>query len=269
MEGDAVRSLREVTGFKVFENKRSVGHVRAVLFHPEGRRVIGLAVERPNLALVVPMRERYVALDRVSFRDGYVDVKPGRDSWGKPAASRLGIDWDLTVIWSGMPVRTERGLGLGVVRDGVFAENTGELNALGLSAGIARDATIGVRDLAASLVVGFDGDVVRVRDDAGQVEMSGGAAAAAGRGTAVAKHKVGQAAETAAVVAGRGAAIAKQRVDEATEAMGPTAKKAAAYGSATVEAVAKSETARKAKGWLKAIKDEVVDAMGAPDDEEK
>lgn len=262
-----MRSLREVTGFEVIENDRSVGRVRAVLFHPEGRRVVGFAVERPNFALLIPRRERYVALDSVKIGERALQVTPGRDSWGKRAAARLGIDWDTTVIWLGMPVRTERGLGLGVVRDGVFAVKTGELNALGLSAGLARDVTIGVRDLAASLVVGFDGDVVRVRDDAGDVEVSGGAAGAAGRGTAVAKHKVGQAAETAAVVAGRGAAIAKQRVGEATEAMGPAAKKAAAYGSATVEAVAKSETARKAKGWLKAIKDEVVDAMGAPEDD--
>ncbi len=88
-----------------------------------------------------------------------------------------------------MPVLTESGTELGTVRDAVFAEDTGELNALGLSEGATRDVAIGVRDLPARMVRGFDGEAMVVSDEAARVEVDGGAAASAGKATAVAKVK--------------------------------------------------------------------------------
>lgn len=240
-----MRSLREVAGFDVFANDKRIGRIGHVLFAPNGTRVLGFSVERTRLLYLIDRRDRYVALDSVAFAGGAVRVTSGREAWDRAAASRTGTPWDGTVIWLGMPVFTESGTELGVVRDGLFAEKTGELDALGLSAGAARDVAIGVRDIDGALVLGFDGAAVRVRDEAASVEVSGGAAAAAGRG----------------------AAVAKQRVGEAAEVAGAAARKAAAYGSATIAVAAKSRTARKAAGWFKAIKDEVVDAMGDPDDE--
>ncbi len=45
------------------------------------------------------------------------------------------------------------------------------------------------------------------------------------------------------------------------------AAKAAVYGKAAVKVAGQSDMGKRAAGWFKAIKDEVVDAMGDPDDE--
>ena len=243
-------TLRGVIGSVVFgERKRSgarprVGRVVQVLFHPTEPRVVGLLVERSDIALVIRRRDRMLALDRATFGEHGVKVS-GAEAWDASASRRLGVDWDRSVIWSGMPVRTESGTAVGSVRDAVFDPTTGELNALGLSGGVTADVAVGVRDLPASLVRGFDGEAIVVADETAEIKVDGGAAAVAGRGAAVAKAEAGKAVETAA----------------------RTAARAAVYGKAAAQAASKSEAGKKAAGWLKALKDEVVDAMGPPDDE--
>jgi len=243
-------TLRGLIGSRVYGTPRRsgvrprVGRVVAVLFHPAESRVVGMLVERPDIALVIRRRDRMLALDRAAFDEGDVNVI-GSSAWDGLAASRLGIDWERSVIWSGMPVRTESGRMLGSVRDAVFDPATGQLNALGLSGGVTADVAVGVRDLAARLVQGFDGEAVVVSDEAAQAKVDGGASAVAGRGAAVAKAEATKAVETAA----------------------KTAAKAAVYGKAAAKAASQSKTGKKAIGWLKSIKDEVVDAMGPPDDE--
>lgn len=243
-------TLRGLTGSHVFGAPRRsgirprIGRVVHVLFHPTEPRVVGMLVERPDIAMVIRRRDRILALDRAAFDGGAVNVN-GSSAWDSAAGSRLGIDWDRSVIWSGMPVRTESGRMLGSVRDAVFDPATGELNALGLSGGVTADVAVGVRDLPARLVMGFDGEAVVVADEAAQAKVDGGASA----------------------VAGRKAAVAKAEATKAVEAAAKTAAKAAVYGKAAAKAASQSKTGKKALGWLKSMKDEVVDAMGPPDDE--
>lgn len=224
---------------------RRVGRVADVLFAPTGRRVAGFVVQRPRFLWLFDRKDRYVALDRCDLAKREVTVRSGRDAWGRTAASRLGFSWDDAVIWVGMPAATERGDGLGKVRDGLFDPATGELDALGLTGGLTADVAVGVRDLPADLVRGFDGSAVVLSNEAATVDTSGGAAVAAGKGAAVAK-KAGVDAAKKAAEAGR---------------------TAAAYGSAAVRVAARSDVGKKAAGWVKSLKNEVVDAMGDPDDE--
>jgi len=44
------------------------------------------------------------------------------------------------------------------------------------------------------------------------------------------------------------------------------AAKAALYGKAAAKVAGQSKMGKRAAGWLKSIKDDVVDAMGEPDD---
>lgn len=232
-------SLLEVSRQYVYSAKgKYVGRVNDVLFAPGTTAVTGFVVSRPRLLFLIDRTDRYLALDRTRFSsDGLVVADP-KAAWDGSAARRLGHSWDDTVIWVGMPVSTESGVKLGSVRDGLFDEKTGEISAIGLTGGLTADAAVGVRDLPASVVVGFDGQAVRVKDEAIAFEPSGGAAAAAGRSTAVAK---------------------KAAIDAAA--------KAAVYGKAAVKVAGRSEVGKRAAGWFKALKDEVVDAMGDPDDE--
>ncbi len=228
----------------VNEKGKSLGKVSHVLFHPERSEVVGFAIEPPRILYVYDRNERYLALDRTRTVDGQLLVE-GSAAWGKQAAKRLGISWDDSVIWMGMPARTAGGVKLGTVRDALYDPKSGVLEAVGLTGGVTTDMALGVRDLPARLVVGFNGDQIVIADEAVEVDTTGGAAAAAGKGAAIATAKAADAGKKAA----EAAAVA------------------AAYGSAAVKVAAKSETGKKVGGWLKALKDEVVDAMGDPDDE--
>jgi len=243
-----VRSLREVDRFVVYGDKKKdgsrkrVGRLVDVLFHPDEPRVVGFVVQRPDILFVIRRKDLMFALDRTKILDDRVLVE-GDKAWGKAAAKRQGFTWDKTVIWAGMPVLTESGKKLGYVRDGIFHEEDGRLNGLGLSGGLTADVTLGVRDIPATMVRGFDGDAVRVSNDAATVETDGGAAAAAGRGVAVTQVQVAK----AAVVTGK------------------AAKTAAAYGKSAATVAAKSQTAKKAGRFLKSLKDQIVEAAGPPD----
>jgi uncharacterized protein YrrD len=236
-----VLSLLGVSRQDVYSAKgKRLGRVDDVLFAPGTCTVAGFVVARSRLLFLIDRNDRYLALDRVRFEEDRVVVADSKAAWDGAAAKRLGYSWDDTVIWVGMPVGTQSRVKMGAVRDGLFDEKTGALSAIGLTGGLTTDAAIGVRDLPASLVVGFDGQVVRVKDEALSLETSGGAAAAAGRGAAVAK---------------------KTAVE--------TAAKAALYGKAAVKVAGQTKAGKRAAGWLKSIKDDLVEAMGEPDDDTK
>lgn len=232
-------SILEVSRYAVYSAKgRHIGRVADVLFGPNSTSVVGFVVARPRLFFLFDLRDRYVALDRVSFADGQLEIATTGDAWDSAAAKRLGLSWDDTVIWVGMPVKTPSGLRLGSVRDGLFDPATGRLGKIGLTGGLTADVAVGVRDVSGDLVEGFDGEFVVVSEKVAAIETSGGAAAVAGKGAAIGAKAVGEAAKTAAL-----------------------------YGKAAAKAASRSETGKKAMGWLKSVKDTVVDAMGDPDDD--
>lgn len=238
-------SLLEVMRMRVLSaSGRRVGRVFDVVFAPEGARVVGFVVQRPRLLGLLDRKDRFLALDRCSVAGKEVRAT-ARDAWGRAAAARTGVAWEDSVIWVGMPVRTAGGDALGSVRDGLFDPRTGELDALGLTGGLTADLAVGVRDLPARVVRGFDGSAVVVDDEAAEVDTSGGAAVAAGRSVAVVKKAGGDAAKKVA----------------------DAGRTAAAYGASAVRVAAGSETGKKAAGWLKSLAAEVKDAMGDPDDD--
>jgi uncharacterized protein YrrD len=241
-----VRSILQVTGKPVVNHSgRRVGRVSEVLFAPDSKRVAGYVVSRPRLLMILDRQDRYLAFDRSTLGEDEIAAEKGRASWDAAAARRLGFSWDVSVIWLGMPVLTRGGESLGKVRDALFDPKTGELEAVGLTEGVTADVALGFRDLPSAMVAGFDGKAVVVENEAATTGTSGGAAAAAGRG----------------------AAVAKQAAGEAARQVKSAAKTASAYGTSAVRVAARSKTARRTAGWLKALKDEVVDMMGDPDDE--
>jgi uncharacterized protein YrrD len=245
-----VHSLQEINRFPVYgeKHKRSgtrkrVGRLVDVLFHPDKPEVVGYVVARPDILFLIRRKDVFLARDRVKLLADRA-VVDGDKAWGAAAAKRLGFSWDRTVIWRGQPVKSASGKPLGYIRDAVFHESDGRLNGIGLTGGVAADVAIGVRDFPAKFVTGFDGSAIRVTDAALAIDVDGGAAAAAGRGAAVAQDAAGK----------------------ATVAAVKTAKTAAAYTRSAANVAAKSETAKKAVGFLKSMRDTIVDAAGPPDD---
>lgn len=247
-----MRTFRDVQQLPVFGPKdtksglrKRVGSVSDLVFHPTEPRVVGMVVSRPDILFLIRRKDRLVALDRTRVLEDRVVVN-GTKAWGKSAAKRLGFSWDKAVIWLGMPVATKSGKSLGYVRDGVFDPADGSINGIGLTSGIAADITLGTKDLPATLIIGFDGANVLVSNKVAELEAEGSAAAAAGRG----------------------AAIAQDQATKAAVATTKAAKTAAAYGKSAVKVAARSQTTKKTLGFLKSMKDQIVDAAGWPDEDE-
>lgn len=254
-----MRSFKEVDGLPVIapgrKKPKRIGWVKHVLVASDGLHVVGLQVDRPDIALMIDRRARFLALDRVRITSAKVVVADERDAWDGRAAKRLGIDWDTTVIWKDMPVRTESGEVLGRLADAAFEADTGVIGAVRLSGGAVADSAIGVRDLEKGLVRGFDGEAIVVSDQALEVNLSGGAADTAGKTAAA-----------ATVMAGEVASAAVDGAVELATSAAKGAKTAAAYGKSAAKVAAQSETGKKAIGWLKAIRNEVADAMKDEDE---
>lgn len=230
--------LEDIALVGTTKKRKRIGKVSHVLFHSSEPRAIGFEIRRPRIAYLWDRKDIFVAMDRVEIGDDEISIPDKRAATGSAAAKRLGVAWDDSVIWRGMPVLTESGTELGTVRDVVFELETGVVDRVEITTGLAADAALGRREVKLADIVRFDGEVVRVKDSATK-DFSGGAAAVAGRTTAVATDAATRAAKTAAV-----------------------------YGKAAARMARDSEAGKKAIGWLKRAKDATIDAMQAPEDEE-
>jgi uncharacterized protein YrrD len=231
------RSAKRLAGTEIRNAKgKRVGEIDHVLFHPTENRAIGFEIERRPLLLLIRRKPVFAAFDGAVFSGSRGTVSESAD-FGSRAARRLGVDWHESVIWIGMPVRTTDGTGLGRAKDVRLGDN-GEVISLELTGGTTADIALGVREIPADALRGFDGECLRVEAPAAAVEFDGGAAATAGRGTAVAAH------------------VAEQ-----------TAKTAVAYGKAAAKVASESETGKKTVAWLRAAKDKTLDAMAADDED--
>jgi len=204
-----IRSLQGRTVFGVAG--RHLGAVEAVLFHPRDPIAIGLVVRPRPLLYVIPRRERLVsfaALDRL-VDDGV--VLSSKRLPGETGAERaLGFRWDDTVVWCGMPVRSEAGEAVGALHDARFSLPSGAIERIRLSTGIIGDAAIGKLEVPAELIVGFDDEHVVVRAGYNRLAATGGAA----KGAAVAVSAVreqGKALSRAVGDVGRTAGVAVRR----------------------------------------------------------
>lgn len=225
---------------------KRIGKVVDVLFDAEKPAVVGFLVQRPRFLYVLDVRDRFLALDSTAPSRGEIDVIGDKEAWDARAAKRLGLDWERTVVWSRMPVRAEGGRSLGEVGDVEFDPATGAVLTVKLSGGATADLAVGTRTVAGKLVRGYREGAIVVADEAAGTELTGGAAAAAGKASAV----------------------AKKQLSEASVAAGKAAREAVTAGKAAAKAAAQTPTGKKAMGWLKSVREELVDAMRAPDDDD-
>lgn len=214
--------VSDIEGLPVIGAKDKVlGRVNHVLFHPSEPRVVGIELQPPAIGMVVERKPRYLALDAVGWgKQSLVLATPKMES-NAASAKRLGFEWDISVVWRFMPVVTESGELLGLARDMRFSTADGHITKLKLTRGATSDVAVGAQTLDGGLVIGFDGEDVRVSDSAVEVDSGGGIARQAGRG----------------------AAIAKITAEE-------TAKQAVGGAVNIARAVAKADVAKKAsRGW--------------------
>jgi len=263
---------KDLVGRKVVNSKgKKIGKVRRFVFHPSEKRVIGFTVKRPDAALMFHRKDLFVALGGFDLdEDGRIVVRDDPSATDKGACKALGVDWDACVIWIGMPVMTASGDFLGYVDVVTFDRETGALVRVTTENGAANNALLGKRVIPSNYIKGFkrgqgialaqmgeyngeDPDeavemgAILVADRTLDLPAEGGAAAAAGKATAIAADK-----------AKKGAARAKVVVDEKVDQARPVAKRVAAKTGDVVNegAFVVGRQLGRTKGMFSAFKEE-------------
>ena len=180
----------------VTEKYQKFGRVRSAVFAPDGKRVVGFVVKRPNVAGMIKRGDAFLALDSFeSYDEKSVVVTRQKDGLDDAALKRLGVDWDSCIIWSGMDARTTDGKSLGYVSDVEYGERTGRVTRFFTADGGMAKALIGSFVIEPEMVRGYSNGFMVVDTGGSRVSLDGGLAGAAGEGYARAKagaSKVGK-----------------------------------------------------------------------------
>lgn len=231
--------VQTVTGELVRGPKgKTFGSVTHVLFHPEEPRVVGFEVQPRPYLYVIPRRARFIALADVEVAKKFLRLNSTRPASNMASAKKIGASWDATVIWAGMPVRSESGESAGCVRDVRFSKVDGRIKRVLLTGGLTADAAIGRQEVEGDQVQRFDGEYVVVDDEIHETEFSGGMARRAGTSVAVAK-------------------VTAEEV----------AKKTVAAGRAVARVAGQSKLGKRAAGRLRVFGRAARDAMAADDED--
>lgn len=190
-----------------------MGKVHQAVFSPEGTRVVGFLVQRPDIAGMVKREDAFLALDAMAPCDGGVRATMGADSFDDAARARLGLAWDECLIWAGMDARTTDGKVLGYVNDAEFNTKTGVVDRFMIGDGGMAQSLVGSIEIPLSMLRGYDQGFMVVSPEAAGLALSGGVAAKAGEGYARAKFEGKKAAAKAGKAAG-------EAVDKGSKALG-------------------------------------------------
>jgi len=190
-----------------------LGKVHIAVFSPDGQRVVGFLVSRPDIAGMVKREDVFVALDSIAPCDGGVRVTNGEESFDDAARARLGLDWDACIIWAGMDAKTTNGKELGYVNDASFNTKTGVVESFMVGDGGMAQSLVGSVQIPASMLRGYEKGYMLVDPQAASLTLSGGVAAKAGEGYAKAKLEGKKAAAKAGKAAG-------EAVDKGSKALG-------------------------------------------------
>lgn len=215
--------ISQMTGVVVFAPKGTrgkaanvytrLGKVHLAVFSPEGTRVVGFLVSRPDVAGMVKREDVFVALDALKPCDGGVRVIGGPDSFDDAARQRLGLDWDRCLIWAGMDAKTTDGKQLGYVNDASFNTKTGAVESFLVGDGGMAQQLVGSVQIPVDMLRGYEKGFMIVAPEAAHQALTGGVAAKAGEGYARAKHEGKQVAAKAGKAAG-------EAVDKGSRALG-------------------------------------------------
>lgn len=206
------------------EPKR-LGRVHQVVFSPDGLRVIGITIKRPDVAGMVARDDVFCLLRGITELDPKTILVPDDPScFDRAAIKALGVDWDRCIIWGGMDVRTESGKVLGFVSDVRFDADTGEVHFLAVGEGGFSEGLVGVLRIPSGMYRGYADGFLVVSDAAARLELSGGLAARAGEASGRLKESAGVAAKKAGEAYDRGtrkvgvlAGKAKRAIREMTQ----------------------------------------------------
>ncbi|WP_051353685.1 PRC-barrel domain-containing protein [Atopobium fossor] len=231
-------SLSKVQNIKVFTTKpnknadelalKRIGKVHQVVFAPNGKKIIGFMVKRPDVVGMIKREDVFLAFDAFDTCDDGIYCTNKKTGIGSAAIKRLGFDWNTCIMWAGMDVITTSGKRLGYVVDFDFNTATGMVETFKISNGGTAKALIGAIYVPASALQGHRNQTMIVADGVATQDFSGGFAAKAGEAVGAAQvagakagKKVAKAADKAlekgSYSFGRALGKARRAVTEATQ----------------------------------------------------
>ena len=86
-----------------------LGKVHMAVFTPDGRRVVGFLVRRPDVAGMVKREDVFLAVDSYAPVEKGIRVTRGDDAFDDAARERLHVNWDACIMWAGMDAKTSDG----------------------------------------------------------------------------------------------------------------------------------------------------------------
>ncbi len=233
---DTCYSIRDLVGSVVFERtpkkEHRIGKVHAAIFHPKERKVIGLSIKRPDVALMFHRSEKVVPVNAFEVQGKHLIVDEKNFMSPKALAKQCNVTWDECLMWQGMPLLTEDETRVGYVGDVVFSLPDGVVTTLVVDKGGTHNALVGRVSISANEVKGFkfgvgerlnsaDGNnvlqgAIIVSDEVLLANAEGGLAEKAGVASAKIANTVGNKIEKA-----------KPTVSEATQRAGESVNKGA------------------------------------------
>lgn len=276
-------TMNQLMGLKVFkplpERKRlkkdgtprnlpKLGKVHSVVFSPDGSKVVGLLVKRPDVAGMVARDDVFLGVDSFDQTERGLVCTRGDDSFDDAARKRLALDWDRCIIWGGMDVRTVSGKYLGFVSD-IFFADTGRIDHVLATDGGVSNALVGGFEIPVGLLRGTKDGAMVVDDSAEDIALSGGLAAKAGEGVASLKLKGKDAGRKASVAVDKGSFALGQALGKAKNAIkeaqeGDETQAAEAGIPATPAADVRVEASSQTKSIRSAPSDDVPRTTYAP-----
>lgn len=172
-----------------------IGRVHMTVFSPDGSRVVGFLVKRPDIVGMVKREDLFLGFDSFELVDKGKSVRAtrGEESFDDAARARLDVAWDQCVMWTGMDAKTSDGKELGYVNDAEFDGTTGAVSKFFVGDGGVAQKLVGSVEIPASMLRGYKNGWMIVDPAAAHLELNGGAAARAGEATAKAKIEAGRA----------------------------------------------------------------------------
>ncbi len=226
----------------VTDKYQKFGRLRAAVFSPDGRRVVGFVVKRPDVVGMIRRGDAFVALDALGrFDEKNMLVSRPEDGLDDAALRRLDLDWDNCIMWAGMDAKTTDGKPLGYVSDAEYDEKTGQVTRFFTDDGGMAKALIGSFVIAPEMVRGYSNGFMVVDTQGERVSLDGGLAGAAGEGYARAKAGASKLGKKAGAAAG-------EVVDKGSFALGRALGKAKRAMAEAAEDEPRPKDAKDAKG---------------------
>lgn len=155
-------SVSQLLNLKVYaprkgneDASRRIGKVRRFVFHPTEKRVIGVIIKRPDVALMFHRPDQFIAIDRLEVVEDGLLADLSRAATDQAACKRLGVEWAKCLLWLGMEIVTEDGQALGRVGDITFEPTSGRVVSIRRNEGATARWLLGVEEVPASLIRGF------------------------------------------------------------------------------------------------------------------